>query len=69
LTQTELIRDAECDLIGIDRYGIEQFGQAQAERCAMALSTHIAFIVDNSSLWSDYSTVRDGLRPEAPDLP
>jgi toxin ParE1/3/4 len=62
LTQIELTRDAEHDLIDIYLYGIEQFGPAQAERYAIALNTRIACIADNPSVGSDYSTVREGLR-------
>ena len=62
MAQIELTRDAERDLIDIYLYGIEQFGQAQAERYAIALNTRIDFIAENPSMGSDYSTVREGLR-------
>lgn len=62
MTQIELTKDAERDLIDIYLYGIEQFGQAQAERYAIALNSRIDFIAANPSMGSDYSAVREGLR-------
>ena len=62
MAQIELTKDAERDLIDIYLYGIEQFGQAQAERYAIALTSRIDFIAANPSMGSDYSAVREGLR-------
>ena len=62
MTQIELTRDAERDLIDIYLYGIEQFGRAQAERYAIALNLRIDFIAENPGMGSDYSAVREDLR-------
>jgi toxin ParE1/3/4 len=62
LTQIELTRDAERDLIDIYLFGIEHFGPSQAERYATALHSRIAFIADNPSAGADYSAVQNGLR-------
>lgn len=50
------------DLIGIYRYGFEQFGHRQAERYVEALSAKIAIAAENPSFGADYSFVRRGLR-------
>lgn len=62
MTQIELTREAERDLIDIYLFGIEHFGTSQAERYATSLHSRIAFIADNPSAGADYSTVQKGLR-------
>ena len=54
--------DAERDLIDIYLYGVEHFGQAQAERYAETLNGKMVVAADNPSFGADYSFVRNGYR-------
>ena len=62
MTNIELTLDAERGLVDIYLYGIEHFGQAQAERYAETHNGKMAVAADNPSFGADYSFVRNVLR-------
>ncbi|MCX2725811.1 type II toxin-antitoxin system RelE/ParE family toxin [Roseibium salinum] len=55
MIRIEITGDAEPDLIDIYLYGIERFGQVQAEHNAQMLHSKIEMVAENPSIGSDYS--------------
>lgn len=62
MTKIDFTRDAEQDLINIFLYGMEHFGQAQAERYAKTLNAKIEMAAEHPDFGADYGFVTGGVR-------
>lgn len=57
----KLSLDADRDVAQIFLDGLEMFGAAQAEKYALGMSGHFAFLAEKKKRGSDYSYVLSGL--------